>query len=46
MGMTADKAISILNGAEAMVLNRNPDEFVEAVNRAILALDRETEAPV
>lgn len=39
--MTADEAIAILNGAQAMVLNRNPDKFVEAVNRAILALDAE-----
>lgn len=39
--MKADEAIAILNGAQAMVLNRNPDKFVEAVNRAILALDRE-----
>lgn len=38
--MKADEAIAILNGAQAMVLNRNPDKFVEAVNQAILALDR------
>lgn len=42
--MTAEEAIAILNGAEAMVLNRNPDKFVEAVNRAILALDRDRQA--
>lgn len=41
MTMTADKAIAILTGAEVMVMNRNPDEFVEAVNRAILALHSE-----
>ena len=43
--MTADEAIAILTGAETMVLNRNPDKFVEAVNRAILALDREKRKP-
>lgn len=42
--MTPDEAIAILNGAEAMVLNRNPDKFVEAINRAILALDSERQA--
>ena len=42
--MTPDEAIAILDGAEAMVLNRNPDKFVEAVNRAILALDSERQA--
>ena len=39
--MTANEAIAILNGAEVMVLNRSSDKFVEAVNRAILALDRD-----
>lgn len=46
--MTADEAIYILNGAEAMVLNRNPDKFVEAINRAILALygERQSKDPM
>lgn len=39
--MTADEAIGILTGAEVMVMNRDPDKFVQAVNRAILALDSE-----
>lgn len=39
--MTADEAIGILTGAQTMVLNRDPDKFVQAVNRAILALDSE-----
>ena len=39
--MTADEAIGILTGAQTMVLNRDPDKFVQAANRAILALDSE-----
>ena len=39
--MKADAAIAILTGAEVMVLNRDLDKFVEAVNRGILALHKE-----
>ena len=39
--MTAEEAIAIITGAQVVVTNRDPDKFVEAVNRAILALDRE-----
>lgn len=36
--MTAEEAIAILNGAEVMVLNRNPQVFTAAVGRAITSL--------
>lgn len=42
--MTDAEAIAILSYAQVMVLNRNPDKFAEAANRAILALDRDRQA--
>lgn len=36
--MTADEAIAIINGAQVVVTNRNPDKFVAAIARALIAL--------
>lgn len=36
--MTAEEAIAIINGANVMVMNRDPDKFVAATNEAIIAL--------
>lgn len=36
--MTADEAIAIITGAQAMVMNRDPDKFVAAIDRALIAL--------
>ena len=39
--MTADEAIAIITGAQTMVLNRDPDKFVAAIDRALIALHLE-----
>lgn len=36
--MTAEEATAIISGAQVVVTNRDPDRFVEAVNRALLSL--------
>ena len=41
--MNAAEAIAIITGAQVVVTNRDPDKFVEAINRAILELYSELE---
>ena len=36
--MTAEEAIAIITGAQVMVTNRDPDKFVAAIDRALIAL--------
>lgn len=36
--MTAEEAITIITGAQTMVLNRDPDKFVAAIDRALISL--------
>lgn len=36
--MTAEEAIAIINGAQVVVTNRDPDKFVAAIDRALIAL--------
>ena len=36
--MTAEEAIAIINGAQVVVTNRDPDKFVAAIDRALISL--------
>ena len=36
--MTAEEAIAIITGAQVVVTNRDPDKFVAAIDRALIAL--------
>ncbi len=36
--MTAEEAIAIITGAQTMVINRDPDKFVAAIDRALISL--------